>query len=75
MVTKKIYDMNNVVILDHKGLLIYIDFGYLGSYHDVSILWHSSIYQKWWQYITHDDEYYEFLLGDHGYMGEEMFVM
>jgi hypothetical protein len=32
---KKMYAMNNIVILDHHGLFIYIDIGYLGSYHDV----------------------------------------
>jgi hypothetical protein len=35
---KKIYAMNNMVILDHQGLFIYINGGYLGSFHDVSIL-------------------------------------
>jgi hypothetical protein len=30
--------MNNTIILDHKGLFIFIDFSYPGSYHDVNIL-------------------------------------
>jgi hypothetical protein len=30
--------MNNMVILDHQALFIYINGGYRGSFHDVSIL-------------------------------------
>jgi hypothetical protein len=41
---KKIYVMNNTMILDHHGLFIYIDLGYLGSCHDVSIFHHWAIY-------------------------------
>jgi hypothetical protein len=44
---KKIYAMNNTMILDHHGLFIYIDLGYFGSYHDASILHHLAIYQEW----------------------------
>ncbi len=35
---KNIYVMNNMVIVDHHGLFIYVDQGYPSSYHDVSIL-------------------------------------
>jgi hypothetical protein len=35
---KKICAMNNMVIMDHHELFIYIDIGYHGSYYDVSIL-------------------------------------
>jgi hypothetical protein len=45
---KKIYTMNKMVILDHHGLFIYIKIGYSSSYHDVSILQHSSVYKNWW---------------------------
>jgi hypothetical protein len=38
--------MNNIVILDHHGLFIYIDIDYPGSYHDVTILRHSSVYKN-----------------------------
>jgi len=67
---KNIYVMNNIMICDHQGLFIYIDNNYLGSYHDVSILRHSSIYNQW---CTHGDDYFEYLLKDPGYMGEKMF--
>jgi hypothetical protein len=39
-------------------LFIYIDLGYLGSYHDVSIVRHLAIYWKWHQYFTHWDDYF-----------------
>ncbi len=61
---KKIYVMNNAVILDHHGLFIYINSGYLGSCHDVNIFCHWAIYRKWHQYFTHHDNYFECLSGD-----------
>jgi hypothetical protein len=30
--------MNNIVVVDHQGLIIYLDFGYQSSYRDVTIL-------------------------------------
>jgi hypothetical protein len=72
----KIHAMNNIMILDHHGLFIfYIKLGYLGSYHNVNIFCHSAIYWKWYQYFTHWDEYFEYLLGDLKYLGEEIFIM
>ncbi len=35
---KKMHCMNNIVVVDHHGLFIYLDFWYLRSFHDVSIL-------------------------------------
>ncbi len=35
---KKNYSMNNTMVVDHQGLFIYLDFRYLGFYHDVTIL-------------------------------------
>jgi len=67
--------MNNTIIMDHHGLFIYIDIGYHGSYHDVTILRHSSVYKNWHQYFTHGDDYFEYLLGDPCYINEEMFIM
>jgi hypothetical protein len=72
---KKIYAMNNIVILDHHELFIYIDSSYFGSYHNVSILRHFAIYRKWHQYFTHWDDYFEYLLGDPRYLREEMFIL
>jgi len=67
--------MNNIVILDHHGLFIYINIGYIGFYHDVMILWHFSVYKNWCQYFIHDDDDFEYLLGNPSYMSEEMFIM
>jgi hypothetical protein len=54
MAIKNIYVMNNIVILDHRGLFIYINSGYtLGSYHDVNIIHHLAIYWEWCEYFTH----------------------
>jgi hypothetical protein len=33
------------------------------------------INKNWHQYFVHTIEYYEYLLGDLGYMGKDMFVM
>ena len=41
---KKMYCMNNVVIVDHHGLFIYVDPTYPGSFHDVSCLRASDMY-------------------------------
>ncbi len=56
-------------------LFFYLDLNYQSSYYDVNILWHLNVYQNWHQYFTHGDEYFEYLLKDPCYMGEEMFIM
>lgn len=33
---KKMYSLNNTVIVDHNGLFIHMDLGYIGSYHEPS---------------------------------------
>jgi hypothetical protein len=72
---KSIYCMNNIVVVDHQGLFIYIDPGYPGTFHDVNCLRHSDISQNWQNYFTITDDYQEYLLGDPGYMGEDAFIM
>jgi hypothetical protein len=42
---EKIYAMNNMVILDHQGLFIYIDGGYPSFFSYVNILQHSNVYR------------------------------
>ena len=49
------YYMNNVVIVDHHGFFIYVDPGYLGSFHDVNCLRASDMYAAWHDYFTHDN--------------------
>ncbi len=55
-------------------MLIYLDFGYPISYHDVIILRKSKLYQNWHQFFVHDDDYFKYLLRDLDYLGEEMFI-
>jgi hypothetical protein len=66
--------MNNIVVVDHNGLFIYLDLRYLGSFHDVSILWQLDIQTNWHQHFVHINEYFEYLLGDLRYMGKDMFM-
>ncbi|XXQ39249.1 DDE superfamily endonuclease [Plasmodiophora brassicae] len=74
---KKMYAMNNTVVIDHFGLIRYVDPGYPGSFHDVNCLRQSNLATNWREHFTHDDDeqYFEYLLGDPGYLGMEMFVM
>jgi len=72
---KSMYCFNNTVVVDHNGLFIFIDPGYPGSLHDVNCLRQSDLYKNWRRYFTHSDEYFEYLLGDPGYVGEDMFIM
>ena len=69
--------MNNVVIVDHQGLFIYVDPSYLGSFHDVTCLRALDMYRMWRHFFVHDDarQYFEYVLGDAGYVGTEMFIM
>jgi hypothetical protein len=72
---KKMYAMNNTVVVDHDGLFIYVDPGYPGSFHDVTILRHSELYENWRTFFTHSNDVTEYLLGDPGYSGADMFIM
>ncbi|KAH9105811.1 hypothetical protein AeMF1_018458 [Aphanomyces euteiches] len=72
---KHMYCFNNTVVVDHSGLIIFEDNGYPGRYHDVNILRQSSLYQHWRDHFTVEESYFEYLLGDPGYVGEEMFIM
>ena len=74
---KKMYCMNNVVIVDHHGLFIYVDPSYPRSFHDVTCLRASDMYGMWRHFFAHDDacQYFEYVLGDSGYVDTEMFTM
>jgi hypothetical protein len=69
------YSMNNTVVVDHDGLFIHVNPGYPGSYHNVNILRQSNIYIHWRECFTQNDNIHEYLLGDPGYSGEDMFIM
>jgi len=72
---KSMYAVNNTVVVDHDGLFIYVDPEYPGSFHDINCLRRSELYQNWRDHFHHDDDYFEYVLGDPGYAGEEMFIM
>lgn len=72
---KKMYCVNNTVVVDHDGLFVYIDSGFPGSYHDITILRHSYLHANWRDFFEHDDQYFQYLLGDPGYTGEDMYIM
>jgi hypothetical protein len=68
---------NNVIVIDHDGLFIYIDAGYARSFHDVRCLRLSELFRNWRQCFRNEnrDEVEECLLGDTGYMGADMFIL
>jgi hypothetical protein len=69
---KNLYCLNNTVIVDHNGLVIYNGIGYPGKSHDVNTLRHSCQYRDWRAYFEHSGEYFEYLLGHPGYVREEI---
>lgn len=75
MVAKKMYCLNNTVVVDHRGLFIFLDIGHPGSFHDINILRTTDLFQNWRNYFRHTDDYHEYLLGDPGYVGADAFIM
>lgn len=69
------YCLNSSALVDHDGLFIFIDLGYLGSYHDVTILKELAIDKNWRQLFTNEEQYFEYVLGDQGYAGLEKYIM
>ena len=75
---KKIYSLNNIVVVDHDGLFIYIDPSLAGSFHDVRCLRNTDLGLNWTDYfeIDYDSPYpVEYLLGDPGYLGMDHFIL
>ena len=74
---KKMYCMNNVVIVNHHGLFIYVDPSYPRSFHDVICVKALDMYGMWRHFFAHNDarQYFEYVLRDSGYVGMEMFIM
>ena len=60
----KIYAFNNTIVVDHDGLIIYLDPGYPGCYHDITILRQSDLFHNWRDYFQHDDDAFEYVMGD-----------
>lgn len=74
---KSMYCMNNVIIVDHDGLIIYCEAGAPGKHHDVNCLRACHIHQHWQDYFSREDPdtVGEYLLGDPGYFGAEMYIL
>ena len=51
---KKMHAMNNIIIVDHHGLIIHLDLGYPASMHNESILKYSEIERHWRDYFVHE---------------------
>jgi len=45
---KKMYIKNNMVVVDHYALFIYLDVGYPSSFTDVTILRKLDLYKNQW---------------------------
>jgi hypothetical protein len=66
---KNMYCMNTVVVVDHDGLIIYVDAGFAGSFHDARCVSNSDLGKNWRDYFTGDElleQILEFLMGDPG---------
>lgn len=72
---KKIYSLNNIIVVDHNGLFIHMDLGFPGSYHDVNILCSSYFHRNWRHDFVHTNAYFEYLFGDPRYIGEKQYIM
>ncbi len=68
------YCMNNSVVVNHHGLFVYLDLRYPSSFHNVSILCESKLYKNINVNSLYTYEYFEYLLGNLNYLGEEMFI-
>jgi hypothetical protein len=67
--------MNFTVVIDHDGLIIFVDPGYPGSFHDVTIPRNSVLHANWRNYLSRTDETIEYVLGDPGSSGSDMFIV
>ncbi len=67
---KNIYSMDNIVVVDHRGLFIYLNSITMMSPFCVSL----SYIRICIKFFLRGDEYVEYLLGDLGYLSEEMFI-
>jgi hypothetical protein len=68
--SKKMYYMNNMVI-NHCGFFIYLDLGYLCSFHNVNIMCGLKLYKNCRQFFIHTNEYFEYLFSDPSYLGKK----
>jgi hypothetical protein len=71
------HSFNKVIAIDHDGLFIYIQAGFSGSFHDVRCLRQTDLFSNWRRYFQNEnrDIVEEYLLGDPGYIGADMFIL
>lgn len=69
------YCMNSTILVDHHGLFIFVDAGYPRLFHDVMILKNSMVKRNWRTLFSNTNEYSEYVLGDHGYIGLENYII
>ena len=67
--------INNTFLGDHIGLFIYLDLRYPSSFHNATILRHYELHVKWADMCTHNNKYFEYLLGGPKYQGHDMYIM
>lgn len=58
-----------------RNFIATMSLGHPGSFHNVMILRHSQLYHERQTRFDHTIDYFEYLLGDLGYKGEDIFVM
>lgn len=56
---KKMYCMENTVIVSHEGIFLHFDLEFPGSLHNVTILRHSQLYQECLEHFTYTKNYFE----------------
>ena len=64
--------MNNIVIVDHHGLFILVENKFLRSFYGINTLRHIEFYKTWHAHFTHDDNHFEYVLGNLAYQGGDM---
>jgi hypothetical protein len=72
---KKIYSMNNKIVVNHHGLFMYLDMlSYILPWHHniPNILTYTNPNNS---FCVRDNEIFEYLLGDQGCMSEEMYII
>lgn len=65
-------------MINHQSLFIFIDPGYAGSYHDVTILRVTTLARNWQSYFNLEPNAAEptgYLLGDPRYLGADHFTL
>ena len=60
------YSINNPFVVDHNDIFIYLDPLYSGSFRNVTKLKHFELNVNWRDMFIHNDDYFEYILGDPG---------